>query len=108
MRTWLLLTGLGVAFAALQDAAADPVYYTLKAGSYHCARAEPLENADEYLAQYQECARVDQNWWLIARPETVEPDVVRIDMGGRFGIRYARAANVVLEAAKPESNQDAN
>ncbi len=102
MRTIPIIISLGLACAVSPNAQAQSEYYTLKAGSYHCATADPLENADEFLAQYQQCAQVRQNWWLIARPETVEPGVVRIDMGGRFGIRYARAESVVFEAAQPE------
>lgn len=103
MRILALVIAFALGCAAFRDASGQSEYYTLKAGSFHCATAEPLENEDEFLAQYRECAKVEQDWWLIARPETVEPGVVRIDMGGRFGIRYTRAANVVLEAARPET-----
>lgn len=102
MRLLANIIAFGLAAAAFGNAVAQSEYYTLEAGSYHCAMAEPLENEDEFLAQYRECAKVDQDWWLIARPETVEPGVVRIDMGGRFGVRYARAENVVLEPARPD------
>lgn len=102
MRLLAVSIALGLVCAAAGDVAAEPEYYTLKAGSYHCASAAVLENEDEFLGQYQQCDRVDQDWWLIAPPETVEPGVVRIDMGGRFGVRYARAGNVVLETARPE------
>lgn len=106
MRPLASIIAIGIAGVVFSNAVAQPEYYTLEAGSYHCATAEPLENEDEFLAQYRECAKVEQDWWLIAPPETAEPGVVRIDMGGRFGVRYARAENVVLDVARPDTNTE--
>ncbi len=72
-------------------------FYNLKAKSVHCANSAPIESGDFYPLGEKGCAIVGTDWGLLDDPLEIKPGVVKIEMGGVFGIRYARSSDVYKE-----------
>jgi len=72
-------------------------FYNLKAKSVHCATPEPIQSGDFYPLGEKGCAVVGTVWGLLDAPVEIEPGVMKVEMGGVFGIRYVRSSDVYKE-----------
>ncbi len=66
----------------------------LKANSIHCATAGAVATAEVYPLAKTHCAIVASEWGLLDEPEEVQPGVLKVNMGLKFGVRYVKSSSV--------------
>ncbi len=72
-------------------------FYNVKAKSAHCATPEPIANKEVYPLAKTGCAIVLTVWGLLEPPTEVQPGVMKVNMGGVFGIRYVESSAIIKE-----------